>query len=205
MEDYEYYPAALRILRSLTGRLEDGAVRQCWELLSVGESDVFEEFVFGGLGADGIAVTPAEKATLGAMVREPDIDVRLGELLVVPGADALMYRFGENPGSEVGVVLDGFDAAVCEDAAARWVGVVSVARTWREPVSAEARCPASWIYVLAYEPGADIIAEQRLVSPFHTRGIAQLPIEAVLQGETNLPPYQQAAVAAARIIWTRDR
>lgn len=182
-----------RLLRLLAGRIGDGqladrrsdlAARDLWEL----QVNLLDYLASHGtpLRDDEIALLPEARA-------KPD-GIRIRKLTRWHAGEPLPeYRFepvdAEDSPAERYVL----------ESAARHPAPRRVRKALRVPVSPAATAGQTVIYVAECAPDAEVYRLQDALDV--SRYGAQT--EVVAEGE-DLPPYQAAALAAGRLLWTRD-
>ncbi|MFC4565460.1 hypothetical protein ACFO4E_26685 [Nocardiopsis mangrovi] len=191
------YAAVVDVCARLAGRMSDVALGAARDFYSVGEWDLAEGTLLVNLEYEGVTLTREERELIRSTLEDPDAP-ELAAVAVIEAVPPPRYRFA--PAAPAGAP-DPAPADRILSADAPLHGGRLLRRTWREPCSG-ARDAAGWVYVLEVAAGADALSAacglgSRLSTlPCESRCV----LEAVAERRP-LPPYQAAAVAAARVVW----
>jgi hypothetical protein len=182
------------LLRALAGRIADGQLADRWADLAARDPRELERNLLGYLADHAIPLRDEEIALLPEARIKPD-GIRIRKLTRWRPADPVPeYRF-------VPLDADGSAAeAYLLGRAADRPALLRVRKALRTPTTATAIARETVVYVAECGPDGDVARLQGLldVSRYGEQ------TEVVTEGE-DLPPYQAAALAAGRVIWTRDR
>lgn len=194
--DVQTYATAVAVCDQLTGRLSDDTMGAVRDHYAGGETELAESTLLLGLAHEGVGITPEEREMIRSVLEDPN-NPDLDDVPVVDAVPPLVYRFSpEGPAdapdpSKADIVLS-------TDAARH--GGRRLRRTWREPLDG-AQDGATWVYVLQVVEGTDTLsAYAGLSSRLWVVLKEKWQLEVVVEGRL-LPPYQAAALTAARQIW----
>ncbi|KKK05823.1 hypothetical protein [Micromonospora sp. HK10] len=191
--DAKTYAAVTEVCARLAGRLPDDTLSTLREHYAAGEWDLADGTLLLNLAYEHVAVTREELDLIRSFLGDPD-SPELNSLLVVAEAPLPAYQF--SPGGPAGAA-DPSRADHLLAAEARGFGGQGLRRAWRTPFDG-APDGAAWVYVVPLAGDADELkAFSGLSSRLWSTLREKWPIEVVGEGRS-LPPYQAAALAAAR-------
>lgn len=195
--DVRAYATAVAVCAGLAGRLPDDAFSAVCDHYAGGEPELAESTLLLSLAQQRIGITQEERRNIRSILGNP-ADPDLDDVPLVEEAPPLAYRFGpvgpaDAPGTEKA------DAILSAEAARH--GGRRLRRAWREPLEG-ARDGATWVYVLQVAEGTDTLGVRAgLSSRLWVVSKETWPLEVVVEGRL-LPPYQAAALTAAREVWS---
>ncbi|TDV57228.1 hypothetical protein [Actinophytocola oryzae] len=194
--DVQTYATASTVCALLAGRLSDDTLGAARDHYSGGESELAESALLLGLAFEGVGITREEQELIRASLEEPD-NPDLDDVAVIDSVPPLTYRFSPTAPPSA---PDPSRADVVLSTDAPRHGGRRLRRVWREPLPG-ARDGATWLYVLQVAPGTDELgAYSALTSRLWVVLQEKWALEVVVEGSL-LPPYQAAALTAARQIW----
>lgn len=194
--DVKTYATIVDLCGRFAGRLSDdvlGAVRGHY---FGGEELMAESALLLGLAFEGVGVTEEERELIRSVLDDPD-NPDLNDVPVIDAVPPLAYRFSPAAPDEV---AEPTRADMVLSAEAPNHGVHRLRRAWREPLDGT-RADGTWVYVVQLAPAADPLrAYSALSSQLWVVLQEKWLVEAVTEGAI-LPPYQAAALTAARQVW----
>ncbi|GAA4430008.1 hypothetical protein ACFQV2_15630 [Actinokineospora soli] len=193
--DARAHATATDLCARLAGRLADDTLRGVRQDYFGGEARQAETTLLLSLAHEGVGITRVERTMIRSTLDDPD-DPDLAAVAIIDAPPPPPYRFFPVAPPHAPSPAPA-DAVLAERAPLQ--GGKRLLRAWREPVS-QAPDQAAWVYVVQVERGVDRLrVHSGLVSHLWVRARATWPVEVVEDGAT-LPPYQAAALAAAREI-----
>lgn len=194
--DVSQYAAATEVARRLAGRLSDDVVAVVQAQYAAGEGELAVAALLLNLVAEGVAVTAREAGLIKSLVTD-QADPGLADLAIADVAPPPAYRFSPTGPPEA---PDPGPADQVLATEAPLVGARRVRRAWRDPLPDAPNRP-SWVYLVQVAPEVDELRAYRAISAqLWMRRQEKWPVEVIADGGL-LPPYQAAAVTAARQIW----
>lgn len=194
--DVKTYATIVDLCARFAGRLSDdvlGAVRGHY---FGGEEQMAESALLLGLAFEGVGITEDERELVRSVLDDPH-NPDLDDVPVVDEVPPLAYRFGPTAPDDVAEPTRA-DAVLAAEAPNH--GVLRLRRAWREPLDGT-RDGATWVYVVQLTPDVDPLrAYSALSSQLWVVLQEKWLVEAVVEGAV-LPPYQAAALTAARQVW----
>lgn len=189
--DARTYATLTEVCGWLAGRLSDTVLDAVRVHYSVGEEVLAESAMLLGLAMENVGITAGERERIRSVLDDPgdpDLDAVPEVARVPPPAFHFVAAppAAPDPGRADEVIL----------AQAPRHGGSRVHRTWRVPVDDPDH--GTWLYVVEVTPGADVLsAYSALTSTLNVEARLLWPVEVVTEG-ASLPPYQAAALTAAR-------
>ena len=197
--DVQTNAAVAAVCARLAGRLSDDVLDAVRDHHAVGETEIAESALLLGLALEGVAITLEEQDLIRATLYDqgnPDLD----DVPVTDEVPALTYRFHPTAPTEAPDPSHA-DEVLAAEAASH--GGRHLHRTWRSPMEG-AQDGATWVYVLEVAPETDVLsARSGLASRLWVELEQRWLVEVVAEGG-DLPPYQEAALAAGREVWPRQ-
>ncbi|RKT57317.1 hypothetical protein [Saccharothrix australiensis] len=195
--DVKLYAAVTDVCARLAGRLSDDTLGTVREHFAAGEWELAESTLLLNLAYEGVGITGEERDLLRSFLDDPD-NPDLADVPVVDQVPPPRYRFSSTGPAGA---QDPSKADILLSTDARYHGGRRLRRAWREPVEG-APDGSTWVYVLQVAEGTDELkAYSGLVSRLWVVLKEKCGLEVVVEGRL-VPPYQAAALAAARQIWT---
>lgn len=195
--DVQTYAVVTDICTRLAGRLSDDALRSVREDYSGGEPELAEATLLLSLAYEGVGITREEHDLIRSTLGDPD-NPDLDGVPIVDAVPPLRYRFSPD-GPADAPDPSRADTVLLTDAPRH--GGHRLRRAWREPLEG-AQDGATWVYVLQVATGTDeLSAYAGLASRLWVALQEKWQLEVVVEGRL-LPPYQAAALTAARQVWT---
>jgi hypothetical protein len=195
--DVKTYATVVDLCARFAGRLSDTVLDAVRVHYYVGEDVIAESAMLLGLALEGVGVTHDEHDQIRSVLDDPN-NPDLDGVPIVDELPPIEYRFSATgpPGAPDPTRADD----VLEVEAQRHGGR-RLLRAWRDPVDA-AHGDGTWLYVVQVAPDADELrAYSGLSSKLGVTVQLTWPIEVVTEGNL-LPPYQAAALTAARLVWS---
>ncbi|EWC61536.1 hypothetical protein UO65_3184 [Actinokineospora spheciospongiae] len=194
--DVAQYAAATEVARRLAGRLSDDVVAVVQAQYAAGEPELAVAALLLNLVAEGVAVTAQEATLIRSLTPDPT-DPALADLALADTAPAPAYRFSPTGPPEAPDPTPVDEVLATE---APLIGARRVRRAWRDPLPDAPNRP-TWVYLVQVAPEVDELrAYSTLTAHLWMRKQEKWPVEVIADGGL-LPPYQAAAVTAARQIW----
>ncbi|MFG1914833.1 hypothetical protein [Micromonospora sp. NPDC048898] len=194
--DTQTYATVAEVCRRLAGRLPDDVLGTVREQYAAGEFDLADATLLLSLAYYGVGTTSAELALLRTFVGEPD-GPDLADVPVIAEVPPLAYRFSPDGPPDAPNPAPA-DTLLAADAPRRHGR--SLHRAWRTPLDG-APDAAAWTYVLRVTEGADELSTYSgVMSTLWVTLQQKWPVE-VVAGDSPRTPYQEAALAAAQVIW----
>ncbi|GGU18060.1 hypothetical protein [Lentzea flava] len=188
--DAQTYAAITDLCARLAGRLEDDILRSVREDYFGGEPGLAEATLLLTSQHENIGLTREEHDLLRSTSDDP--------VPVIDEVPPVPYRFSAD-GPAGAPAPSRADAVLAADAARH--GGRRLHRAWREPLDG-APDGAKWVYVLETSETANVLgAFAGLSARLWVALREKWPLEVVVEGR-QLPPYQTAALASARQIWS---
>lgn len=195
VEDEEY-SKAIRLFRSLTGRIPDHYLSVAYGFIH-NEDAMAVQAVVLGLDSDGIGVTTVEWFLVRDLLEVGDLQDCELRLSLVESPPPLAYSFTPDAPEDI-PEPSAADRLMTTSVAGR--GVTAVRRVYRSPKPAAVN-PASWLYLVETEAGVE---EAKLSDYLSSRLWHELKethlVEAYPAGAV-LPTYHSAALAASKRLW----
>ncbi|CRK57935.1 hypothetical protein [Alloactinosynnema sp. L-07] len=193
--DVQTYASVTTVCARLAGRLSDDTLGTVREHYAAGEWDLADGTLLLNLAYEGVGITPEEQSLIRSFLGDPDTP----DLLSVPVIPEAHLTYSFTPTAPTGSP-DPTRADIVLSTDAPRHGGNRLRRTWRTPKEG-AHDGATWVYVLQVAEGTDELkAFSGLTSRLWVALQEKWGLEVVVEG-TLLPPYQAAALTAARQIW----
>ncbi len=195
--DVQTYATAVAVCAQLTGRLSDDTMGAVRDHYAAGEAELAESTLLLGLAHEGVGITPEERETIRSILEDPN-NPDLDDVPAVDEVPSPAYRFLPAGPADAPDPAKA-DAVLAADAARH--GGRRLRRAWREPLDGS-QDGATWTYVLQVVEGTDTLsAYAGLSSRLWVVLKEKWQLEVVVEGRL-LPPYQAAALTAAREVWS---
>ena len=195
--DVQTYATVAAVCARLTGRLSDDVIDAVRDHYSAGEAEIAESAMLLGLALEGVAITLEEQDLIRTVLYDPD-NPELDDVPITDEEPPLAYRFAASAPASAPDPSHADAVLSAEAPAHRGVRLV---RAWREPLPG-AQDGATWTYVLEVAQGSDeLLARAGLVSRLWVELGERWLVEVVVR-DGDLPPYQAAALAEGREIWS---
>jgi hypothetical protein len=189
-------------LLALAGRMPDEALAEMRFSLADGEKDDLASLLATEVGTGRLALTGPEAVLARVLAEECDADPGLIDgALRLASPPAPPFRFGEEYGAATAgrgrEVQNHVMDAVAVEAGERVGGLIGIWRVFRHFDQG----PARRVYLAEAEAGADVVELVAEIQYALTDASEDTPRVEVFAEGTPLPPYHDAALVGATLVW----
>ncbi|MFD6388611.1 hypothetical protein [Nocardia sp. NPDC060259] len=192
----EEYSKAIRLFRSLTGRVPDHYLGVAYGLVH-NEDAMAVQAVVLGLDYDGIGVTGEEWLLVRDLLEVGDLQEDELHISLLDIPPTLAYSFTPDAPEHIPEPLAA-DRLMAMSVAGR--GVTAVRRVYRSPKHAAAN-PASWLYLVETEVGVEEARLSDYLSSQLWHELQEKQLVETYPAGAVLPTYHSAALAASKLLW----